>query len=155
MKGLMKLLWGGMVAFILLAVLMLSMMVSCEKEPVATPVPSLDGLTAEQVHVLYLKGTDVPFTHHLTRETRAGVYVSWITGDVLFRSEQKRQRGHGWPDFIIGTDKVSNRWDSDGSARMETIETANETHLGHYLYNERQDYWYYCINGTALNFIPN
>lgn len=134
--------------------ILLVLLSSCKKDDIVE-VPVYEGdLTPAQVHILLLKGTDPAYIGPLVDEDRPGVYLSWTTGEVLFTSEYKKLGLHAWPYFTEGTDKISNRWDSDGSGRMETIETSNETHLGHYLQNF-DGTWYYCINGTALNFIPN
>ncbi len=112
-------------------------------------------LDNEEYHIMVKKGTERPFSSPLNSEKRVGVYVSASTGDILFRSADKFNSGTGWPSFDDATDKVSLGPAEQGG--YEVIEKSTGHHLGHLFLNENftDENKRYCINGDALEFIPD
>lgn len=114
-------------------------------------------LTPLQYNVLRQKGTEVPFTGELLHENRKGTFVTADCGTPVFRSETKYDSGTGWPSFyapIEGSVKLLQ--DSDGSGRMEIIDSQCGSHLGHVFDDgPKPTGLRYCMNSAALKFIPD
>ena len=73
----------------------------------------------------------------------------------LFVSSDKFNSGTGWPSFDSATDKVTLGKAEQGG--YEVIEKSTGHHLGHLFLNEgfTDENKRYCINGDALEFIPD
>ncbi len=115
-------------------------------------------LTPEQYHVLRQAGTDIPFTHPLVNEHRPGTYVTADCNEPVFRSEQKFDSGTGWPSFWapIKPDAVVEKTDTSLFAERTEILSRCGGHLGHVFDDGPQPTGLrYCMNGTALKFIPD
>lgn len=115
-------------------------------------------LTPEQYAVLREKGTERPFSNQLDFETRPGTYVTADCNEPVFRSEQKYYSGTGWPSFWAPIKPDAIVTTSDGSAGMDRTEVLSKCggHLGHVFTDGPQPTGLrYCINGTALKFIPD
>ena len=114
-------------------------------------------LDAEETYIMVKKGTERPFSSPLNSEKRRGVYISPATGDTLFHSNAKFSSGTGWPSFDAATDNVAIVRENDGTGRMEVIEKSTGYHLGHLFTGEgfTEKNARYCINGDALEFIPD
>lgn len=114
-------------------------------------------LTPEQYEVMRRHGTERPGSCALNQEKRAGVFSCAGCDQPLFRSGQKFESGTGWPSFFdplngaLGT-KVDRSW---GMVRTEVHCGRCGSHLGH-VFNDGPPPTglRYCINGVALNFIP-
>ena len=112
-------------------------------------------LNKHAYRIMVKKGTERPFSSPLNGEKRSGYYVSAATGDTLFRSTAKFDSGTGWPSFDSATGKVALGKAEQGG--YEVIEKSNGYHLGHLFLNENftDEDKRYCINGDALEFIPD
>lgn len=115
-------------------------------------------LTSEQYRILREKGTEPAFSHPLTEEHRAGVYVAADTGEPVFRSEQKFDSGTGWPSFVAPDSPDAVKLAEDANYGMKRTEVLSKAggHLGHVFEDGPEPTGLrYCINGTALKFIPD
>ena len=108
-------------------------------------------------NVLFEEGTERPSTSPLNNEHRAGTFVCAACYLSVFQAANKFESGTGWPSFTQGiVGHIGIKSDS------KLIEERTECHcarcgghLGH-IFNDgpqpRGERW--CINGVALNFIP-
>ncbi|WP_250432346.1 peptide-methionine (R)-S-oxide reductase MsrB [Hanstruepera flava] len=111
-------------------------------------------LTKEQYYVLRQSGTERPFSSPLNKNYKKGVYVCAACSTPLFESEHKFDSGTGWPSFdreIKGNVAYGNGYESN----EEHCATCGG-HLGHVFNDGPRDTTgkRHCINGVALEFIP-
>lgn len=114
-------------------------------------------LTPEQYRVLREHGTEPAGTCALLHEKRSGAFACAGCGNVLFQSGPKFESGTGWPSFfepIEGAVATS----TDRSHFMTRTEVHCRRcggHLGHVFEDGPPPTGLrYCINGVALNFVP-
>lgn len=104
-------------------------------------------------------GTEPAFSSELDKEFSPGIYVDIVTGQPLFSSDDKYDSGCGWPAFTkpITAGTVKEMEDiSYGMDRTEIRSKGGDSHLGH-LFTDgppEKGGLRYCINGSALKFIP-
>jgi peptide-methionine (R)-S-oxide reductase len=115
-------------------------------------------LTPEQFSVLRKSGTECAFDNTYYDNHKDGTYVCAGCGLPLYSSESKYDSGTGWPSFTrpVSSENVSYKEDRKLSAtRVEVVCSRCGGHLGHVfpdgpLPTGKR----YCMNSTALNFIP-
>ncbi|MBB2177107.1 peptide-methionine (R)-S-oxide reductase MsrB [Gluconacetobacter johannae] len=115
-------------------------------------------LTPEQVRVMREHGTERPGSSPLNDEKRAGLYRCAACGTPLFRSETKYESGSGWPSYFDALPgAVETTVDtSHGMVRVEVHCASCKGHLGHVFPDgPRPTGQRYCMNGVALDFVPD
>lgn len=115
-------------------------------------------LTEMEYYVLREAGTERAFTSPLNKNYKKGTYVCAACKTPLYKSEHKFDSGSGWPSFDRA---IANSVELDvdykiGYARTELKCNACGGHLGHSFDDgpKRTTGKRHCINGVALNFIP-
>ena len=115
-------------------------------------------LKPEQYFVVREGGNQTPFQNQFWNNERAGIYVDVITGEPLFISLDKFDRGFGMPTFSkpISKDLLVETLDtSRGMQQTEIRAKRSNAHLG-YLFPEPKSATgqAYSVNSAAFNFIP-
>lgn len=115
-------------------------------------------LSASAYNVLRHEGTERAFTSELNDNHQKGTYVCAGCGTPVFESKHKFDSGTGWPSFdrsvkgnvAFSTDKKL------GYTRTEEHCATCGGHLGHVFNDGPKETTgeRHCINGVALNFIP-
>ena len=115
-------------------------------------------LSPEAFYVLREAGTERPFTSAFNNNKKKGTYVCAACKTPLYKSAHKFDSGTGWPSFDRA---VKNNVDLDvdykiGYARTELKCTTCGGHLGHSFDDGPRETTgkRHCINGVALQFIP-
>lgn len=116
-------------------------------------------LTDLEYRVLRKQATEPAFTSELYYTKEKGIYVCAACGTPLFKSDHKFNSGTGWPSFdreiegnvAYSTDRKL------GYTRTEEHCANCGGHLGHVFNDGPRETTglRHCINGAALNFIPN
>ncbi|WP_036263983.1 peptide-methionine (R)-S-oxide reductase MsrB [Methylocapsa aurea] len=114
-------------------------------------------LTPEQYQVLRGHGTEAPGSCALNHEKRAGVFACAGCRQPLFAAKMKFESGTGWPSFndpIEGAVEASEDA-THGMRRTEVHCSRCGGHLGHVFPDGPPPTdLRYCINGVAMNFVP-
>lgn len=114
-------------------------------------------LTREQYDVMRRHGTERPGSCALNHEKRRGVFQCAGCDQPLFRAGEKFESGTGWPSFFDPLPGAlgSTVDRSYGMLRTEVHCRRCGSHLGHVFPDGPPPTGLrYCINGIALNFIP-
>jgi peptide-methionine (R)-S-oxide reductase len=114
-------------------------------------------LTPEQYYVLREHGTERAGTCALLHEKRGGAFTCAGCGNLLFKSGPKFESGTGWPSFFAPVEgAVGESIDrSHFMTRTEVHCRRCGGHLGHVFEDGPPPTGLrYCINGVALNFVP-
>ncbi|WP_127846402.1 peptide-methionine (R)-S-oxide reductase MsrB [Psychroflexus aestuariivivens] len=115
-------------------------------------------LTSKEFEVLRKAGTERPFSSPLNDISEPGTFVCAACGNELYRTKHKFKSGTGWPSFDRAIDG-SLALSSDkklGYERSEALCGDCGGHLGH-IFNDGPEETTgkrHCINGVALDFIP-
>lgn len=116
-------------------------------------------LSEMKYYVLRKAGTEKPYSSPLNDVKQDGVFVCAACENPLYESKHKFESGTGWPSFDRAIEE-SLAYSSDrklGYKRDEALCGKCGGHLGH-IFNDgpRQTTGMrHCINGAALQFIPN
>ncbi len=117
-----------------------------------------DKLTPQQRAICIDCGTEPPFSSPLLREKRPGVYRCVCCGAPLFDASAKFDSGTGWPSFFqpVSGDALTEHFDDSHGLRRTEVRCARcGAHLGHVFPDGPPPTGLrYCINGTALHFMP-
>ncbi len=114
-------------------------------------------LTAIQYKVTQQNGTESPFSHEYDTNKNRGLYVDIVSGEPLFSSRDKFDSGTGWPSFMIPISDhfiVEKDDFSFFSRRTEIRSRYADSHLGHVFDDGPNGTLRYCMNGSALRFVP-
>jgi methionine-R-sulfoxide reductase len=116
-------------------------------------------LDSETFRVAQEEGTEQPGSSELDQEFGEGIYVDVLSGEPLYSSRDKYDAGCGWPSFTktITADVVKEKEDYKLFMKRTEVRSAiADNHLGHVFDDGPQEKGglRYCINGTALRFIP-
>jgi|GEM_PF-1416448 peptide methionine sulfoxide reductase msrA/msrB len=110
------------------------------------------GLTDHQRHVIH-GGTEPPFDNAYWDHKAPGVYVDCVSGEPLFRSQDKYDSGTGWPSFTAPLVPLMEVEDyALGYCRTEVRAPKSSIHLGHVFPDGPQGGRRFCINSAALVF---
>jgi peptide-methionine (R)-S-oxide reductase len=115
-------------------------------------------LTPEQYQVLRHHGTERPGSCALLREKRPGTFQCAGCDNPLFHGATKFESGTGWPSFDTPLDGAVEATEdrSLGMVRTEVHCARCGGHLGHVFPDgPPPTYQRYCMNGVALNFVPD
>jgi peptide-methionine (R)-S-oxide reductase len=114
-------------------------------------------LTPEQYAIMREHGTEMPGSCALNYEKRHGTFVCAACNQPLFVSKKKFESGTGWPSFndpVRGAVETEEDH-SHGMSRTEAHCSRCGSHLGHVFPDGPPPTGLrYCINGVAMNFIP-
>lgn len=116
-------------------------------------------LSPAAYHVLREKGTERAFSSKLNRVKEPGTFVCAACGNELYKTEHKFDSGTGWPSFDRPVSEANVGYQPDrtgGFPATEVVCAKCGGHLGH-VFNDgpkKTTGKRHCINGVAMNFIP-
>ncbi|MGB0718285.1 MAG: peptide-methionine (R)-S-oxide reductase MsrB [Alphaproteobacteria bacterium] len=115
-------------------------------------------LSPEAYRVMRKQGTEHPGSSPLNHVISSGRFHCAGCGSPLFDSATKYESGSGWPSFYapISEDAVSTQTDNSYFMTRNEVHCSHcKGHLGHVFPDGPQPTGMrYCMNGVALEFIP-
>lgn len=128
------------------------------------PARASGGKTYDDAHlsraayrVLRENGTERPFSSPLLDESRTGTFVCAACGAPVFKSDAKYDSGTGWPSFTKALAAIRLKQTPMDRALLQKEVRCGECdgHLGHVFRDgPRPTRNRFCINGVALDFVP-
>lgn len=115
-------------------------------------------LSPSAYNVLRHEGTERAFSSPLNDNHKEGTYVCAGCGTPVFESKHKFDSGTGWPSFdrVIEGNVAFSTDNKLGYTRTEEHCATCGGHLGHVFDDGPETTGKrHCINGVALNFIPD
>lgn len=116
----------------------------------------VDGLNAEERHVLLEHGTEAPFCGTFLHEKRIGIFTCRLCGLPLFHGGSKFESGTGWPSFTRPFAQEHLKYIRDtshGMVRSEIVCARCGSHQGHVFPDGPPPTGQrYCINSISLDF---
>lgn len=115
-------------------------------------------LTSEEFYILRKAGTERPYSSELNKVKEPGTFICAACDHPLYKTKHKFDSGTGWPSFDRPIDggvfySTDNKL---GYTRNEVLCANCGGHLGHVFNDGPQNTTgkRYCMNGDAMDFVP-